>query len=225
MFSNTMMTSGGNIPQPEMKKINEIANEFFQLLKKLSQEGTYNYRLIRLLKPVSLCVLLSDNEVHFVCTNEFSGVAREVYEDLRNKGLVNLSTAVAIVQRDLQFTNSFGFSVPTILLGEEKITSDKVFPFVEQYYKSELMFFERLAKEVKINPIFKGRGFFIEDKKCFVLMPFNNENHLQEIYTDQVKTTVESLGFSCVRADDIYETKPIIETIWESISKSKFIMS
>ena len=225
MFSNTMFTGGGNIPQPEMTKINEVTKEFFDLLKKLSNDGTYNYRLIRLLKPMSICVLLADKEIHFVCSTEFSGVAREVYEDLRGKGNINLATSVAIVQRDLQFINPFGFSVPTDILKNEKITSDVIFQFVEQYYKSELQFFERLAKEVKINPVFKGRGYFIEDKKCFVLMPFNNDHHLQEIYNDKVKTTVEGLGFTCLRADDIYETKPIIETIWENINKAKFIIA
>ena len=34
-------------------------------------------------------------------------------------------------------------------------------------------------------------------------MPFNNENSLQEIYQDSVKKVVESLGFTCKRADDI----------------------
>lgn len=43
MFSNTMFTGGGNIPQPEMTKINEVSKEFFDLLKKLSNDGTYNY--------------------------------------------------------------------------------------------------------------------------------------------------------------------------------------
>ena len=134
MFSNTMFTGGGNIPQPEMTKINEVSKEFFDLLKKLSNDGTYNYRLIRLLKPMSICVLLADKEIHFVCSTEFSGVAREVYEDLRGKGNINLATAVAIVQRDLQFINPFGFSVPTDILKNEKITSDVIFQFVEQYY-------------------------------------------------------------------------------------------
>jgi len=132
MFSNTMFTGGGNIPQPEMTKINEVSKEFFDLLKKLSNDGTYNYRLIRLLKPMSICVLLADKEIHFVCSTEFSGVAREA---------------------------------------------------------------------------------------------FNNDHHLQEIHNDQVKTTVEGLGFTCLRADDIYETKPIIETIWENINKAKFIIA
>ena len=225
MFANSMMQSGGNIPQEVNKKINKVAQEFFNSLRTAAQNGQYDNRLIRLLKPTSFCVLLTEDEIHFVITDTFSGVPRGVYEDFRGKGKLSLATAIAIVQRDLQFSNPFGFSIPAAILNNEEITSDLVFPFVEQYYASEVQLHEQLAKEVRINPIFKGRNFFIEDKKCFVLMPFNNESHIQEIYQDTVKKVVEDLGFSCQRADDIYETKPIIETIWEQINKSKFIIA
>lgn len=79
--------------------------------------------------------------------------------------------------------------------------------------------------EYKTNPIFRGREFSIKDDKCFVLMPFNEENNLQEIYNDQIKTTVENLGFSCVRADNINNIGSIIETIWGNINESKFIIA
>lgn len=225
MFANTMMQSGGNIPQEEQQKINNVAKEFFEQIRKLTQEGTYDHRIIRILRPTSYCILLTDSEVHFVLTNDFSGVPRGVYEDFRGKGNLDLATAVALTQRDLQYATPFGFSIPKQVIDAPEITSDIVFPYVEQYYKSEVLFFERLAKEVRINPIFKGRGYFLEDKSCFVLMPFNNDDHLQEIYQDSVKKVVEKLGFSCKRADDIYETKPIIETIWEQINKARFIIA
>jgi hypothetical protein len=225
MFANSMIQTGGNIPQDVIQKIEKIALEFYKVLNAATKNGKFDHRIIRLLKPTSFCVLLTDKNVHFVLTDSFSGVPRGLYEDFRGKGILDLSTAIAIVQRDLQYVNPFGFTIPTSLLESEPITSDKVFPFVEQYYSSEVQFFERLAKEVRINPIFKGRGFFVEDKKCFVLMPFNNECHLQEIYQDTVKPVIEKLGIMCQRADDIYETKPIIESIWEQINKSKFIVA
>lgn len=220
MFANSMYQRG-TIPQ----EIEKVSNEFFNLVKKLTANSTYDHRIVRILKPTSICIIRTNAEVHFILTNQYSGVPRVVYEDFRKKGEVNLSTAIALAQRDLLFVDSFGFSIPAVVIDNRDITSDLVFPYVEQYYKSEVLFFERIAKEVRINPIFKGRGFYLEEKSCFVLMPFNNQNNLQEIYQDSVKKVIESLGFSCKRADDIYETKPIIETIWEQINKSKFVIA
>lgn len=220
MFANTMF-QGGEIPQ----EIEKVSIEFFNLVKKLTTDNTYDHRIVRILKPTSICIIRTNTEVHFILTNEFSGVPRVMYQDFRQKGEINLSTSIALTQRDLLFVNSFGFSIPNAVIESGDITSDLIFPYVEQYYKSEVLFFEKLAREVRINPIFKGRGFFLEDKKCFVLMPFNNDYNLQEIYQDSVKKIVESLGITCQRADDIYETKPIIETIWEQINKATFIIA
>lgn len=220
MFANSMF-QGGTIPE----EINKVSSEFFNLVQKLTQKNTYDHRIVRILKPTSICIVRANNEAHFILTNEFSGVPKVVYEDFRQKGEINLSTAIALTQRDLLFANPFGFSIPKSVIESGDITSDLVFPYVEQYYKSEVLFFEKLAREVRINPIFKGRGFFLENKKCFVLMPFNNDNNLQEIYQDSVKKVVESLDITCQRADDIYETKPIIETIWEQINKATFIIA
>lgn len=220
MFANSMF-QGGTIPE----EINKVSIEFFSLVQKLTTNNTYDHRIVRILKPTSICIIRTNIEAHFILTNEFSGVPRVLYEDFRQKGEVNLSTAIALAQRDLLFVNPFGFSIPAAVIDSGDIRSDLVFPYVEQYYKSEVLFFERIAKEVRINPIFKGRGFFLEEKSCFVLMPFNNEFNLQEIYQDSVKKVIESLGFTCKRADDIYETKPIVETIWEQINKSKFIIA
>ena len=220
MFANTMF-QGGDIPQ----EIEKISTEFFNLVTNLTTNNTYDHRIVRILKPTSICIIRTNTEVHFILTNEFSGVPSVIFEDFRQKGEASLSTAIALTQRDLLFVNPFGFSIPNAVIESRDITSDLIFPYVEQYYKSEVLFFEKLAREVRIKPIFKGRGFFLENKKCFVLMPFNNDNNLQEIYQDSVKKVVESLGITCQRADDIYETKPIIETIWEQINKATFIIA
>jgi len=49
MFANTMF-QGGNIPQ----EIEKVSNEFFNLIKKLTSNNTYDHRLTRILKPTSI---------------------------------------------------------------------------------------------------------------------------------------------------------------------------
>ena len=76
---------------------------------------------------------------------------------------------------------------------------------------------------MQINPIFTGRKFSIENDLCFVLMPFRDD--LRSVYDDHIKKVVEALGLRCQRADDIFRNTAIIEDIWESINKARFIIA
>jgi hypothetical protein len=97
-------------------------------------------------------------------------------------------------------------------------------PYVNEYITSEAKHLEKLAKQVRINPLFQGRDFYVNDTLCFVLMPFH-EKKVQEIYEDHIKPSVEKMGLTCKRADDIYGTNPIIEDIWKSINEAKFLIA
>ena len=60
-------------------------------------------------------------------------------------------------------------------------------------------------------------------KNCFVLMPFSGD--FNYIYSDHIKPIVESFGLECIRADEIYSIKPIIEDIINSIKESDIIIA
>lgn len=82
---------------------------------------------------------------------------------------------------------------------------------------------EREARIVRINPIFQGRGFLLEDKLCFVLMPLK-EPYLT-YYKDRIKPILESLGLTVKNANDIKRSGSIIEDIWEYIYKARLIVA
>ena len=82
---------------------------------------------------------------------------------------------------------------------------------------------EKDAKIVRINPIFQGRDFSIEDDLCFVIMPFRD--NFNRIYKNNVKPIAKKLGYRVIRADDIFTPTVIIEDIWEHINKAKFIIA
>lgn len=64
----------------------------------------------------------------------------------------------------------------------------------------------------------------IDEKLCFVLMPFQTK--FDSIYKNIIKKVVENdAKFTCIRADEIFGTKPIIEDIWEHIKKAKFLIA
>lgn len=72
------------------------------------------------------------------------------------------------------------------------------------------MLFERTTKQ-------------IEPTKCFVLMPFKVE--YDEIYQEIIKPLLQELGFSCLRADEIYRPTAIIQDIWQNIQTAGLIIA
>lgn len=82
---------------------------------------------------------------------------------------------------------------------------------------------DKKRRLVKVNPIFQGRSFLLEENLCFVLMPF--EEPYTQIYEKIIKPSVEAEGFKIVKSDDIFSTKSVIEDIWENINKASLIIA
>ncbi|HEY4158115.1 MAG TPA: hypothetical protein VGM29_08455 [Polyangiaceae bacterium] len=197
-----------------------------ELLQTLAQQGRFDRRVLRLLKPVNTAVLVTDSDVHVVCTNKgVGGALQVVHNDFRGKGRLDLSTAVAIVERDLAYEEAFGFSFPTAWTLDGGPSESDILAVVERYYQNELSYLDHVARVVRINPIFRARDVLRDDKLCFVLMPFGPENHLQEIFADQVAPTIAAAGLKCLRADDIYDTQPIVESVWENILRARLLVA
>ncbi len=80
------------------------------------------------------------------------------------------------------------------------------------------------ARQPANEPVFRGRNFQVEPYLCFVLMPFGPDD-LQVVYQKFVKPVVEKCKLSCVRADDIYGTNPIMEDVWGGINHAGIIIA
>src|SRR5215213_5676776 len=59
--------------------------------------------------------------------------------------------------------------------------------------------------------------------KAFVIMPFDAE--LNEVYGSFIVPTLEEIGYSVLRADDLYGQRNILRDIVESISDSDLIVA
>lgn len=73
------------------------------------------------------------------------------------------------------------------------------------------------------NPIFRGRNFKVNPELAFVLMPFADK--FDPIYSEIVKPVVEQFGLTCVRADNLYRSKPIMEDIWKFINEARIVIA
>jgi hypothetical protein len=82
------------------------------------------------------------------------------------------------------------------------------------------------STSIPAQPIWEGRHFPMQRDLCFVLMPFADENDVQRTYFDHIKKVVEQrCGMRCERADDIYDISGVMQSVWESISRARFIIA
>lgn len=57
----------------------------------------------------------------------------------------------------------------------------------------------------------------------FVLMPFSGE--LKTVYEIVLKPFIEGLGMQCLRADEIYSAKTVMQDIWENIQRAEIVLA
>lgn len=77
--------------------------------------------------------------------------------------------------------------------------------------------------ELGLAPRFNRLRFRKKQKHCFYLCPFVEP--FNTIYADHIKPTIEGLGFTVERADEIFGTQPIIEDIWDGINSSEIVIA
>ncbi len=76
---------------------------------------------------------------------------------------------------------------------------------------------------ISTSEIFKRTTSPVRTNTCFVLMPFREE--YDEIYQDILKPLFEEMGYHCLRADEIYGSRSIVQDIWEHIQTSGLIVA
>ena len=138
---------------------------------------------------------------------------------------INLPTAIFLAERDLSFKDGFGLKFPRSVLELENDEREvAIAQIAEQCIADEITYVEKMNRIVRLNPIFQGREFLLNDHLVFVLSPF--EEPFNTIYSDHIKPSIESVaGLECLRADDIYDNRPIIENIWRCTNEAKIIVA
>jgi len=104
--------------------------------------------------------------------------------------------------------------------GKIVITQRRITPVVR---KEEIREMSTEPKLMTVAPIFRARDMKPEQNLCFVLMPFKPS--FDRLYKEKIKPTVETCGFRCLRADDLFSPTPILEEIWIHICKSRVIIA
>ena len=215
----------GNLDRGVEERLIQVFSIIDGKIEDIAQTKGLPRNQVKLLQPVHCCTLVGDTEV-FV-TLAFAGVGAIVirnYLDWSGKAM-DLPMAIVLAERDLAVRNAFGFTFQRSLLdADEGSLRAEATRIAESYIEDELAELERQSRIVRINPIFQGREFLIDEGLAFVLSPFAEP--FDTVYEDHLKPSVESLsGLRCLRAADINDNRPIMEDIWKSINEARIIIS
>lgn len=224
-FKTGASMTGGNLQKKSQSNLMKVLSCLDKHIDTVAaQKGLFPAQ-VKVLQPINFCAVVNDGEVFIVATNvNAGGMPIHQYIDWTGKPM-DIKSAVLIVQRDMAFQNPFGFSFKRDILSFDDDEMDTACQQIAtQYIEDEIKTNERLKNIVRIQPIFQGRDFLINENLIFVLSPFKDP--FDTIFNDHIKSTVEGIrNLSCIRADDIYDNKPIIEDIWKKINEAKIIIS
>lgn len=115
-------------------------------------------------------------------------------------------------------------SIDLYLNANNNSYDDKIDEEAKSIVEYEIKDLERKYKFMNVNPIFGEYNFSLFEEKVFMLMPFGDQA-INEFYEDHIKKVINELDMICVRADDIFNNKSIIDDIWRNINESKMIIA
>ncbi len=74
------------------------------------------------------------------------------------------------------------------------------------------------------NSVFQERQFTLNERLVFVLSPFGEP--FDTIFSDHIRPTVEQIeNLDCLRADNIYDNRPVIDDIWRLTNEARMLIA
>ncbi len=153
-----------------------------------------------------------------------AGTFRKLFLDWSNISRARLETTVPHIEQELEFEDAFGFQFKrSVLEGTDEEQQSAADRIAREHVREETIALEEAKRLVRLNPIFQGREFTLDDTMAFVLSPF--AEHFDAVYSDHIKPVVQGCGLICSRADDIYGNRPIIEDIWRYTNEARLVVA
>lgn len=225
LLGSSIASVSGNIDKQTKEKIDRVFSMLDKKIDELSRARGLFPTQVRLLQPTHCCVFVGDIEIFVaVSAHKLGEVSARQYEDWSGKQL-DIRQAIFLVRRDLSFQNVFGFKFMRSVLDSDDVGKEaEVTRIATQHINEEIVHLERLSRIVRINPIFQGRDFLINERMVFVLSPFVEP--FDTIYSDHIKPLIEGIeGFQCLRADSIYDNRPVMEDIWRYTNEARIVIA
>lgn len=216
---------GGNLDQKIQNQLRKVFQTLDSEINLIIKEQNIHSKQIRSLRTLNYCAIITMNAIHIVATCKNTGGFAETnyYNAPGETG--NLQSIIKFVEDKFFYEEPFGLSIPKNILDIPTEKQNKIVKDVaKKYIEDEISYNDKLNNMVKINPIFNGREFILNKDLIFMLSPFAEP--FDTIFIDHIKPNVEKIrNFNCLRADNIYDNKPIIEDIWKHINEASIIIA
>ena len=214
---------GGNMDGPTQDKIKKLIDEFGEILTENSSKNNINPFIFPIFKPFNSFSALTKYDLYLFFSPS-NGMPSRQWHDFTEKDPPPTTQGLSLaIKNQLGWTDITFLNFSSDILDEDTETRKNQLSNVSDIWLDNVhQMVEKQQKIVKINPIFHGRNFEIENDLCFVLMPFHEP--FDAIYDEHIKPVLEK-KFRPRRADTIFRSSEIIEDIWEYINKAKFIIA
>ena len=216
-------TGGGDLPNEEQQQIRKLIDQFGDILDSKCIAAKINKFTFPVFRQFHIMCTLTQNDL-FIFFSPSTGMATQLWHDYRQKPQIpTLNDLQIAINQQLGWSQLAWLHFPSSILFSTHIQQKEILSgSADQWIKSLQYEIEKQQRLVRMNPIFHGRDFLIDDDLCFILMPFDEP--FDTIYKNYIKPTVEQ-KFRIIRADTIFKSSEIIEDIWEHINKAKFIIA
>jgi hypothetical protein len=213
-------------PKVDKEAIEEANSFFWQIDESILQASrTAGLRpsQVQLLRPCKVLVAFSPDRVMVVYTDANAGSGDSLTYVTVPSG-TQFSDVERHAQEKLGYEGTAGFSVSNDILHDKAKRQSAATALGNGAIQIALREIEEEARIVRINPIFRGRGFRLDPNSVFTLAPFREPYN--RIYFAHIKPTVEAIaGLRCNRADSIADNQAIIEDIWKSINEAAVVLA
>ena len=219
------VSHGSNIDEKVERRIVEVFSMLDERIRELTKTKGLRPFQVRFMQPLHQCTLVEDLDIFVILAiQERGGEFTKLFTNASGRSNT-LETAIAWVEEEVGFKDPFGFHFPRAVLDyEDARKTSAVAQIATRLVDDEVANVERQNRIVRLNPIFQGREFLIDEQLVFVLSPFGEP--FDTIYHDHIKPTVEAIGgLRCLRADDIYDNRPIIEDIWRYTNQARILIA
>lgn len=214
----------------EGKKERELLSCFFRKLRTYYEKYIIslgkNTSFFMLNKPFNLLYGIYNEKIFLGISSDNALRGRTGVYKINNSTVLNLNSMTG-------YCNLCGFGENTviadipielILNSNTDLYDDRIDQETKKLADYELEKLERKFMIMRINPIFGDKEFIINEKKAFMLMPLE-DSELNVFYEDHIKTVVKEVNMHCIRADDIFNNKSIIDDIWRNINEARIIIA
>jgi len=129
-----------------------------------------------------------------------------------------------MLRRQLEYILTHLEAAGLITVEEESVAPTELIERVQNALEISLTDLSRIGHgAIPVTPIF-GNPTLVENvSDVFVLMPF--AERMKPIYDDQIRASIEMLGLTVSRADDLFAAEEIVSDVWTAIHNCKVIVA